>query len=261
MQRRERAPELHRVADEPPTGEHDRRHQQQDRTDGTDLPGEAHHDKGKQQQREDPHGLLGEHGERDRQACSESKPRGEQIALHHDDAGEDEQRTGEPCQVVVVDRPGEVLRLGKERHHRRGPDRQSGPEREETAPHSVDGEDREHAEHHRHQPDEARVVPAELGDNRSQQVVQRWLLALGLAGRRQPQMIGDAGHVVQVGELVRRRADRGDAGVRHGEADEDGDDGTERPSVGPSPRDRAEDAWCDHGMFWALSALTHTVSG
>ena len=132
----------------------------------------------------------------------------------------------------------------------------SGKRRRATA---ADGQHREHPEDHRHQPDQASVIAGELGDDRAQEVVQRRLLALGLACRREPEMVGDTGDVVQVRELIRRRPDGGDARVRHGEPGEDGDDRREQPPV--TQLDAMEQRDTTHGSRCATSARTHTVSG
>ena len=88
------------------------------------------------------------------------------IALQHDDSGEHEQRAREPREVVVVDRAGEVLRLREQRDQRGGPDRQSqGAIGKQTASDRVDGENREHAERHREQADEARIAAGELRES------------------------------------------------------------------------------------------------
>ena len=165
-----------------------------------------------------------------------------------------QQRPGEPGEVVVIDPARQVLRLRKKRDQRRRAHRQTRPEREKPACHGVNGEDGEHAERDGEQPDQPRIVAGELGDHRPEQVVQGRLLPLGLTRRRQPEVIRDAGDVVEVGELVGRRADRGDARVRNGEPGEDDD---ERPEHHPV---EVPDAPA-HGSCETLSARTQTVYG
>ena len=254
VERRKRAPELDGVADEPPAREHDRREQQPGDVERAELARKAHRHHDEEQDRQRPDRLLGEHGQRDRQSNPDREARGQQLALHHHDAREDQQRTGEPGEVVVIDGAGQVLRLGKEADQRRGTDGERRPDREEPARHGVDGEDREHPEDHRYQSDQPRVVPGELGRDRPEQVVQRRLLTLRLAGRRQPEVVGDAVDVVQVGQLVRRRADRRDPRVCHGEPGEDRDHHPDLHLAGAgAPEDRRP-----HGRRWATSARTQT---
>ncbi len=202
MQRRERAPERHRVADEPPPVQHERRHDECDNVQRAQLAREPDHDHHEQQQRQGPYRLLGEHRERNREPAGQCETPGEQIALQDHDSREHEQGAGEPGEVVVVDRSGQILCLRKQRDQRRGAGGERGPQREETARHRGDGEDRHHPEHHRDQPDQARIVPRELGNDGAQQVVQRGLLTLRFAGRWEAEMIGDAIDVMQVGQLV-----------------------------------------------------------
>ncbi len=261
MQGWERAPEDHRVAHEPPAGEHDRRHDQRRRLDGAELPPKAHDDQRQEQQRQEPHGFLGQRGEGDGYPGTERKARREHVALHHDDPGEHEQSAGEPGEVVVVDRTCQVLRLGEECHQGGGANRERRPAREEAPGHGVDGEDREHAEDHREQPHQAWIVPRSLRDDRTQEVVEGRLLTFGLACRRQPEVVRDAVDVVEVRQLVGRRPDRGDARVRDGEAGEDHDERPEQEAIHVVPLGTRDEADGAHGRVRAVSARTHTVSG
>ncbi len=229
--------------------------------DSTQLAGETHDDNEQEQCRQDPDGFLGEHRERDCEPNPEGEARGQLRALHHDDARQHEERTREPREVVVIDRPGEVLGLGEQRHQCGSPDRERGPERKETAPYRVDREDGQHAENHGDQPDQARVIAGELRDDCSQEVVEGGLLALRLTRRRQPEVIGDAVDVVEVGQLVGRGTHRRDACVGDREPDEDRERCAEQHPVGAIPGRASRGSHGVHGSRWALSARTQTVSG
>ena len=73
-------------------------------------------------------------------------------------------------------------------------------------------------------------------------------------------MVGDPGDVVEVGQLVGRCAERGDARVRDGKAREDGDDRPEHHPVEVPFGGRDQLGRC-HGNWATLSARTQTVSG
>ena len=222
---------------------------------------EPHDDDQDQQRGQDPHRLLREHCNRNGESCAERDAIRQRRALQHDDSGEHQQRAGKPCKVVVVDSAREVLRLGQQRNDRGGPEREHRAAREEPACDQVDGEDGEHSECDGQQADQPWVASGELRDDCAQQVVQRRLLALGLACRWQAEMVGDAVDVVEVRELIGRGADGRDARVGDREPGKDGDQGTEHdPLDMPAPESR-QPVGNAHGICAAMSARTQTVSG
>ena len=261
MQRRKRTAERDRVAHEPPPREHDRRYEQRGDVDRSQLPAMPDDNHHEQQRGEHPDRLLGKHRQRHGEPHAECEPGGQHLTLHDDDPRENQQRAGEPCEVVVVDPARQVLRLRQERDQGRGAHRKPGAERKEPSRHGVNREDRQDAEPHGEQADQAGVVTRELRHHRSEQVVQGRLLTLRLACRRETEVVRDAGDVVQVGHLVGRGADRRDPRVGDRETGEDNDQDAEQHALEMVLPSTLEQVLRRHGSVLTLSALTHTVSG